>query len=117
MGVPVGATSLTSVDPETPGRDATAVLSTLEAAVFSAVVTVVLSVGLALSLPEADAFELRIFSPVAEKMFLRMDVTTAAVAVPTMVPMSEPVRPICDERANETPAARALASTWANEKS
>ena len=32
-------------------------------------------------------------------------------------PISEPARPICEERANDVPAARPLAMTVENEKS
>ena len=52
-----------------------------------------------------------------EKRLLRTEDDTVAAAAPTMAPMSEPATPICDESENDTPAASALASIWANERS
>lgn len=52
-----------------------------------------------------------------EKRLLSTEDATVAAAAPTMAPMSEPATPICDESANETPAASAVARICANERS
>jgi len=52
-----------------------------------------------------------------ENRLLSTEDDTVAAAAPTMAPMSEPATPICDESENDTPAASALASICANERS
>ena len=52
-----------------------------------------------------------------ENRLLSTEDETVAAAAPTMAPMSEPATPICDESENDTPAASALASICANERS
>ena len=78
-----------------------------EAAGFSASCAVPPSVFTAPLIASAD-FEKRLLSTEDE---------TVAAAAPTMAPMSEPATPICEENANDTPAASALARIWANERS